>query len=92
MVCEPAKKHWSLYVGQAANNKEWSAGIVLAYSNSVAGKLADYTQQQGLGNIGCFYGGIVAILLSGTVLLLSSKFGDLGKEELIATKKKPLKA
>lgn len=78
----------SMYVQSFCDN----AGVVLAYSNSVAGKLADYTQQQGLGNIGCFYGGIVAILLSGTVLLLSSRFGDLGKEELVATKKKPLKA
>lgn len=62
-------------------------GVVLAYSNSVAGKLADYTQQRGMGNIGCFYGGMVAVTLAGLMLFLCSKFGDLGKEELVVTKK-----
>ena len=63
------------------------AGVVLAYSNSVAGKLADYTQQQGLGNIGCFYGGMVAVTLAGLMLFICSRFFDLGKEELVTTKK-----
>lgn len=63
------------------------AGVVLAYSNSVAGKLADYTQQRGMGNIGCFYGGMVAVTLAGLMLFICSKFGDLGKEELVVTKK-----
>jgi sugar phosphate permease len=63
-------------------------GIVLAYSNSVAGKLADLTLQAGYGNIGCFLGGMVATTVSGLVLLICGKFLDLGKEELI-TKKKP---
>lgn len=62
-------------------------GIVLAYSNSVAGKLADYTQQRGLGNIGCFYGGMVAVTLAGLVLLICTRFLDLGKEELVTAKK-----
>lgn len=53
----------------------------------MAGKLADYTQQQGLGNIGCFYGGMVAVTLAGVLLLLCSRFGDLGKEELVVTRK-----
>jgi hypothetical protein len=35
----------------------WLAGVILAYSNSLAGYLADLTMQQGLGNIGCFFGG-----------------------------------
>ncbi|DBA86812.1 hypothetical protein WJX79_000242 [Trebouxia sp. C0005] len=62
-------------------------GVVLAYSNSVAGKLADYTQQRGMGNIGCFYGGMVAVTLAGLMLFICSRFGDLGKEELVVTKK-----
>lgn len=60
---------------------------MLAYSNSVAGKLADYTQQRGLGNIGCFYGGMVAVTLAGLVLLICTRFLDLGKEELVTAKK-----
>ena len=63
------------------------AGLVLGGSNIVAGRLADYTQQQGLGNIGCFYGGLTAVTLAGVLLFLFSRFGDLGKEELIATRK-----
>jgi len=51
--------------------------VVLAYSNSVAGKLADYTQQRGMGNIGCFYGGMVAVTLAGLMLFICSRFGDL---------------
>lgn len=73
------------------------AGVVLAYSNSVAGKLADYSQQRGLGNIGCFYGGMVAVTLAGLMLFIWSRFGDLGKEDLVVTRKgganlKPSKA
>lgn len=68
-------------------NASWRAGVVLAYSNSVAGKLADYTQQRGLGNVGCFYGGMVAVTLAGLVLFICSRFLDLGKEELVTTKK-----
>lgn len=60
---------------------------MLAYSNSVAGKLADYTQQRGLGNIGCFYGGMVAVTLAGLLLFVCSRFFDLGKEELVVTQK-----
>lgn len=62
-------------------------GLILAGSNSVAGKLADYTAQQGLGNIGCFYGGAVASALAGVLLFMCSRFGDLSKEELVVTKK-----
>ena len=63
------------------------AHLILAGSNSVAGKLANYTAQQGLGNIGCFYGGAVASALAGVLLFMCSRFGDLSKEELVVTKK-----
>ena len=41
------------------------AGIILAYSNSVAGRLSDISVRANSGNIGCFLGGTVATLLSG---------------------------
>ena len=63
------------------------AGIILAYSNSVAGRLSDITVRQGSGNVGCFFGGTVATLLSGVALVLFSRFSDLGKEEKIVTLK-----
>ena len=59
------------------------AGIILAYSNSVAGKFADLTVQQGRGNIGCFFGGAGATVLSGLALIIFAKFFHLGKEELV---------
>ena len=63
-------------------------GIVLAYSNSVAGRLSDVTAAAGAGNIGCFYGGAVATALSGLALVAFSAFGDLGKEDkVVATRK-----
>lgn len=68
-----------------------AAGIILAYSNSVAGRLSDATVSQGYGNIGCFMGGIVATALSGLALLLFSKFSDLGREDKIVTLKKAKK-
>jgi hypothetical protein len=65
-----------------------SAGIILAYSNSLAGQLSDVTVKQGLGNIGCFYGGAGAAILSALLLLIFDKFGDLGKAELAVQKAK----
>eukprot|EP00884_Botryococcus_braunii_P019483 jgi/Botrbrau1/6218/Bobra.0109s0013.1 len=65
-------------------------GIILAYSNSVAGRLSDMTVKQGLGNIGCFYGGAVATVLSGLALIIFSTFSDLGSEDAIVMKKKPV--
>ncbi len=41
------------------------AGIILAYSNSVAGRLSDITVRANIGNVGCFLGGTAATLLSG---------------------------
>ena len=64
------------------------AGIVLAYSNSVAGRLADASATRGAGNVGCFYGGATAALLAATLLFLFSQFGDLGKQELATQKAK----
>lgn len=64
------------------------AGIILAYSNSLAGSLSDASVGRGYGNIGCFMGGIIATVLSGTALLLFSKFSDLGREDKIVTLKK----
>ena len=58
------------------------AGIILAYSNSVAGRLSDITTAQGSGNIGCFFGGTAATLLSGLALLVFSRFGELGREDI----------
>lgn len=58
-------------------------GIVLAYSNSVAGRLSDVTAAAGNGNIGCFYGGAAAVAASGLALLLFSAFGDLAKEDKV---------
>ena len=67
------------------------AGIILAYSNSVAGRLSDITVAARAGNIGCFFGGTLATLLSGTALILFTQFGSLGKEDALTTRK-PAKA
>jgi hypothetical protein len=65
-----------------------SVGIILAYSNSLAGYLADVTAQQGLGNIGCFFGGATACVVSALALVAFSVFGDLGRDDLLPKKKK----
>ena len=57
--------------------------MVLAYSNVLAGRLADLTTQKGLGNIGCFLGGATASALSIVALLLFSVFGHLGRDDLL---------
>ena len=61
---------------------------MLAYSNSVAGRLSDLSVAQGAGNIGCFFGGAAAAGLAVTLLLLFSVFGDLGKQDLATQKVK----
>ena len=61
-------------------------GLVLSFSNSLAGYLADKTAAQGLGNIGCFGGGAVACVLSICAVLVFSQFGSIGKEDLVAKK------
>ena len=62
-------------------------GIILAYSNSVAGRLSDLTIRAEMGNIGCFLGGSAATILSGVALILFSRFSDLGKEEAVVVKR-----
>ena len=62
------------------------AGVILAYSNSLAGRFADVTVQKGMGNVGCFYGGAAACALSMLALLLFSTFGSLGREDLLPQK------
>ena len=61
------------------------AGIILAYSNSVAGRLSDLTMARDAGNIGCFLGGTVATLLSALALVLFTAFGHLGREDQTTT-------
>ncbi|CAK0785495.1 hypothetical protein CVIRNUC_008704 [Coccomyxa viridis] len=63
-------------------------GVILAYSNSVAGRLSDISVRANSGNIGCFLGGTVATLLSGLALVAFTSFGSLGKEEALTTKPK----
>lgn len=65
-----------------------NAGVILAYSNSVAGRLSDLSIQRNSGNIGCFLGGSVATLLSGLALLLFTRFGSLGKEDAVVSIKR----
>lgn len=64
------------------------AGVILAYSNSVAGRLSDISVRANSGNIGCFLGGTVATLLSGLALVMFTSFGSLGKEDALTTKPK----
>eukprot|EP00890_Picochlorum_soloecismus_P006851 jgi/Picsp_1/991/NSC_04475-R1_major facilitator superfamily mfs_1 len=73
--------------GTAWSFTDMLLGIILAYSNSLAGFLADKTAQQGLGNIGCFFGGATACVLSIAALLAFSTFGSLASEELVSVKK-----
>lgn len=70
------------------NGTAWSFtdlvfGTILAYSNLLAGRLADASAAQGLGALGCFGGGAAASALSMLVLALCIRFGDLGREELV---------
>jgi hypothetical protein len=62
-------------------------GIILAYSNSLAGRLSDATIKAGAGNVGCFWGGAAATVLSGLALLAFTAWGDLGKEDAVVVRK-----
>ncbi|KAL4517857.1 hypothetical protein Ndes2526A_g02232 [Nannochloris sp. 'desiccata'] len=73
--------------GTAWSFTDMLLGVILAYSNSLAGFLADRTATQGLGNVGCFYGGATACGLSILALLLFSTFGSLGRDDLLPQKK-----
>ena len=57
-------------------------------SNGVAGVLSDISSAQGLGNVGCFAGGAVACGLAIILLNGFAKFGSLGKDELVVTKRR----
>lgn len=74
--------------GTAWSFTDMLLGIILAYSNSLAGFLADKTAQQGMGNIGCFFGGATACVLSIIAVMVFSTFGSIGREDLINQPKK----
>jgi MFS family permease len=74
--------------GTAWSFTDMLLGLILAYSNSLAGYLSDRSIQMGMGNVGCFYGGAVACVLSIGVLTVFSAFGSLGREDLVVQKKK----
>lgn len=50
--------------------------------------LSDMTAARGLGNVGCFAGGAFACVLSILLLNLFARFGSLGKDELVVTKRR----
>ncbi len=90
MLGPPPPLCWAALAHPSSNLRCCFAGVVLAYSNSLAGRLSDLTVQRGLGNIGCFLGGAGACMLSMLALLLFSTFGQLGRDDLLVAK--PLKA
>jgi hypothetical protein len=56
------------------------AGFALVASNTSAGCLSDWTNSQGLGNTGCFYGGGAACIAALLLLGLFTRFGSLGRK------------
>jgi len=64
------------------------AGFVLAASNIAAGRLSDMTSQAGLGNVGCFGGGAVACAAALLLLGVFAKFGALGSDDEVVTRRK----
>ncbi|GIL69179.1 hypothetical protein Vretimale_12677 [Volvox reticuliferus] len=74
--------------GTAVSFTDLLLGFVLAASNAVAGVLTDVTRSSGLGNVGCFMGGAAACVLSGVLLVLFERFGDLGRDDLVVKKSK----
>ncbi|KAG2425670.1 hypothetical protein HXX76_013512 [Chlamydomonas incerta] len=65
--------------GRAASFDASVMGLALLGSNGLAGALADATRDAGLGNVGCFYGGAVASMTSGLLLLAFLTCGRLGQ-------------
>ena len=55
-------------------------GLILAGSNILAGKMADWTAAKGLGGVGCFYSGAVACVLATALLWLFQEAGNLKEE------------
>lgn len=74
--------------GTAVSFTDLLLGFVLAASNTLAGVLSDMTQAAGYGNVGCFAGGAAACVLSGLLLLAFERWGDLGRDELVARRRK----
>ena len=56
------------------------AGLALAGSNTLAGRLTDLTLARGMGATGCFMGAIGATLAAALALLAFMAWGDLGRE------------
>jgi hypothetical protein len=73
--------------GTAWSFTDMLLGVILAYSNSLAGHLADRSAAAGLGGVGCFYGGAAACVASMLALALFATFGSLGREDLVPQKK-----
>jgi MFS family permease len=73
--------------GTAWSFTDAALGLVLAYSNSLAGSLADRTAAAGLGGVGCFYGGAAACGVSMAALAAFVAFGSLGREDLVGAPK-----
>ncbi|KAL4445338.1 hypothetical protein ABPG77_011163 [Micractinium sp. CCAP 211/92] len=55
-------------------------GLALAQSNTLAGRLCDWTARQGMGATGCFLGGALMMGCTAAALLLFAVWGELGKD------------
>ena len=78
--------------GTAVSFTDFLLGFVLAASNVLAGRLSDYTRTHGFGNVGCFAGGASACAAAALLLLLFSRFGALGSDDEVVTKRRAPKA
>ncbi|KAL6764319.1 MFS general substrate transporter [Haematococcus lacustris] len=76
--------------GTAVSFTDLLLGFILAASNTMAGVLSDMTRTANLGNVGCFAGGATACVAAAVLLMLFSRFGELGREDLVV--RKPRKA
>lgn len=74
--------------GTAWSVTDFILGFALVASNGLAGILSDATSTRGLGNVGCFAGGAVACTVAIILLNFFAKFGSLGKDELVVTKRR----
>eukprot|EP00210_Caulerpa_lentillifera_P003227 g3082.t1 len=74
--------------GTAWSVTDFILGFALVASNGLAGVLSDMTAAKGLGNVGCFAGGAFACIISIVLLNVFAKFGSLGKDELVMTKRR----
>jgi len=74
--------------GTAWSVTDFILGFALVASNALAGMLSDVTSAKGWGNVGCFGGGAIACVMAIILLNAFAKFGSLGKDELVATKRR----